>query len=105
MTSRDPIRDAVFSADGIARARALVADSLKRSGCILHVGMVDALASTVLETEVTVRKRLSGMVSDFADAHAPAEEWKLRRLVTALGLHSVNGRGEPYLPDEPEDDA
>jgi hypothetical protein len=43
-------------------------------------------------------------VSDFADAHAPAEEWKLRRLVTALGLHSVNGRGEPYLPDEPEDD-
>jgi hypothetical protein len=96
----DPIRQAEFNEANYNRVEGVVRTALRRSGCILPDGVVEALTCTVLEESLATRRRVGYLVHAFNKAFEgeSISAEKLERLEMTVVLHHVDADGMVYLP-------
>jgi hypothetical protein len=105
MTDDDPIRQAEFHEANYKRVEVDVRTALRRSGCILPDGVIEALTCTVLEESLSTRRRVGYLIHAFTEAFAdePVSAEKLERLEMTVLLHQCGDNGVVYLPIAAED--
>ena len=107
MTSHnnDPVRDAEFHEENYLRVEADVREALRRSGCILPAGVVEAMTCTVLEEALQTRRRMAYMLHIFVEHYGESITPRLlERLEAVLLMHHRDAQNLGYMPST-EDDA
>lgn len=103
MTARskdDPVRDAEFHEDNYLRVEKDVREALRRSGCILPSGVVEAMTCTVLEEALQTRRRMAYMLEAFVEYYGDKITPKLlEHLGVVLLMHHRDKDNLGYLPD------
>jgi hypothetical protein len=100
VTTDDPVRAVVFADAEWARVEATVRQSLKRSGCILPQGVVDAMVGTVLEESLATRQRMAFMVHAFTEEFGnDVTPLRMERLEAVLLFHQRTPDNRPFMPD------
>jgi hypothetical protein len=96
----DPVRAAEFDPVNVARVKGDVEKALRRSGCILPSGVIEALTMTVLEEALSTRRRMAFMVHCFAETYdGKIDAAKMERLETVLLVHHRDADNVGFLPD------
>ena len=102
--SDDPVREAEFHSENFSRVEGDVRTALRRSGCILPDGVVEALTCTVLEEALQTRTRMAYMVHAFtAEFGEELTQQRMERLETVLLMHRRTHANVCYLPELEED--
>lgn len=100
----DPVRAIVFADAEWTRVEVTVRASLKRSGCILPQGVIDAMVGTVLEESLATRQRMAFMVHAFTEEYGDdVTPLRMERLEAVLLFHQRTPDNRPFLPDDPPD--
>lgn len=95
----DPVRDAEFHEDNYRRVEKDVREALRRSGCILPAGVVEAITCTVLEEALQTRRRMAFMLEAFAEYYGDKiTPQLLEHLHVVLLMHHRDAQNLGYMP-------
>jgi hypothetical protein len=104
MTEVDPVRDAEFHEANYLRVEGDIREALRRSGCILPAGVVEALTCTALEESLQTRRRMAYMLHIFVDYYGDSITPKLlERLEAVLLMHHRDKDNLGFMPSTDDD--
>lgn len=104
MTEFDPVRDAEFHEENYLRVEGDVREALRRSGCILPDGVVEALTCTALEESLQTRRRMAYMLHIFVEYYGSTITPKLlERLEAVLLMHHRDRDNLGFMPSTEDD--
>ncbi len=102
LVTEEKVRAAEFRDENRLRVRGDIERCLKKSGCIVPAGVVDALTCQALEEALDTRYRMAHMVECFIEAYdGELSSTKLESLAVVMYLHHRVQDNVAFMPDLP----